>query len=252
MPYTIQSGDNLWNIWMAHGQDVSWSDFLALNNQFSNPDLIFPGQVVNLPGDSAQAPPAPPAPPTPPSVPAPAPAPAPSSVGPIPVVPGITAEQWAAMLTEQNRAAEAQELLLAEAQADARRLQEAQLSANPADFVAYELYKRELLEQGFTPEGTVRSDLDIQDIFSLALGLNEGDSIGAGRFGVDLPTTQSVSRSELQDFSDTDIGILSSFLRGGVGTGEGEFQGISPADYFKELEEGLVPTLPQQRTQFRF
>ena len=156
------------------------------------------------------------------------------------------------MLTEQNRAAEASEALLAEAQADARRVQEAQLAANPADFVAYELYKRGLVEQGFTPEGAIRSDVDIQNLFSTALDLNEGTSAGAGRFGVDIPSTQSISRSELQGLSKTAIDTLSSFLRGGVDTGEGEFQGINPADFFTELEEGLVPVLPGQRTQFVF
>jgi hypothetical protein len=152
--------------------------------------------------------------------------------------------------------------LRGEAQADARRLQEAQLGANPADFVAYELYKRSLQEQGFTPQGTVRTDPEIQDLFSLALGLNAGESAGVGQFGVDIPTTGSISRSELQAFSPTDIGLLQSFLRGGVKTGEGfldklpwsddRFQGINPEDFFTELEEGLIPTLPAQRTQFRF
>ncbi len=173
------------------------------------------------------------------------------SPGPVPVAPGITAKQWAAMLTEQVRAAKAQELLLSQSQADARSLQEAQLGANPADFVAYELYKRSLQEQGFTPESAARSDLEIQDIFSLALGLESGENLGLGQFGVELPTTGSISRSELQGFNPTDIGILSSFLRGGVET-DGGFQGINPEDFFTELEEGLVPVLPQQRTQFKF
>ena len=171
--------------------------------------------------------------------------------GPVPVAPGITAKQWAAMLTEQVRAAKAQELMTRQAQADARRMQEAQLGANPADFVAYELYKRSLEEQGYTPQGAIRSDVDIQDIFSLALGLDEGLSAGTGQFGVDIPTTGSISRSELQGFNPTDIGILSSFLRGGVET-DGGFQGINPEDFFTELEEGLIPTLTPQRTQFRF
>ncbi|KKN29517.1 hypothetical protein LCGC14_0843290 [marine sediment metagenome] len=174
------------------------------------------------------------------------------SPGPVPVAPGITAKQWAAMLTEQVRAAKAQELLLSQSQADARSLQEAQLGANPADFVAYELYKRSLQEQGFATESAARSDLEIQDIFSLALGLESGENLGLGQFGVELPTTGSISRSELQGFNPTDIGILSSFLRGGVETGEDEFQGINPEDFFTELEEGLIPVLPQQRTQFKF
>jgi len=174
------------------------------------------------------------------------------SPGPVPVAPGITAKQWAAMLTEQVRAAKAQELLTRQAQADVRRGIEAQYAANPADFVAYELYKRSLQEQGFEPQGDVRTDPEIQNIFSLALGLEGGGSLGAGQFGVELPTTQSISRSEFQTFNPSDIGILQSFLRGGVETDGGQFQGINPEDYFTELEEGLVPVLPDQRTQFRF
>lgn len=176
-----------------------------------------------------------------------------SAVGPVPVQPGLSAEQFAdtlalgeATLAEQIRAALAGE-------ATSRRLEESQLAANPADFVAYELYKRFVKEQGFDPQSDPRSNAEIQDIFELALGLNEGTSIGTGRFGVDLPTTGSISRSELGGFSDSDIGILSSFLRGGVETGGGgEFQGINPADFFKELGEGLVPVIQGQRTQYRF
>ncbi len=200
-----------------------------------------------------------PAPPPPAPTPSPAPTPAiPQELSDlieslsVPVQPGITAEQFAdqlalgeATLAEQIRAAMA-------AEATSRRLEESQLAANPADFVAYELYKRSLVEQGFTPEGEVRSDTDIQDLFNTALSLNEGGSAGTGQFGVNIPSTQSISRSELQGLSRTAIDTLSSFLRGGVDTGEGDFQGINPADYFTELEEGLVPVLPGQRTQFVF
>lgn len=243
MPYTIQSGDNLWNIWMAQGQAVSWSEFLALNSQFSDPSLIFPGQIVNLPGDAAAAATAP-APTT-----APAAAP-PSAVGPVPVDPGLAAQQWEAALALQAEIQRAQIELQEQQAADARRLTEAQLAANPADFVAYELYKRSLIEQGFTPESEAMSDEEIQDMFAAALQLNEGTSAGTGQFGVSVPSTQSVSRSELLGFSGTDVDILSSFLRGGIDIGEGELAGVSPQDYFKELEEGLVPVLPGQRTQF--
>ena len=223
------------------------------------------------------------------AAPRPAPKPAPKaapkpvapSPGPVPVAPGLSAQQWEAMLALQKQMADDARAQWEEVQADARRLQEAQLGANPADFVAYELYKRSLREQGFTPQGAIRSDVDIQDIFSLALGLDGGGStggalpegfaqipenvaggitslisdpnvLGRGQFGVDIPTTGSISRSELRGFNPTDIGILSSFLRGGVETDGGQFQGINPEDFFTELEEGLIPTLTPQRTQFRF
>ena len=180
----------------------------------------------------------------------------------VPVQPGLTAEQFAdelalgeRTLAEQIRAAQVLEAQQKQRDADARRLQEAQLAANPADFVAYELYKRSLETQGFQPEGAVRSDVEIQDLFNTALDIDRGpgDSVGVSRFGVHIPTTQSISRSELQGLSKTAIDTLSSFLRGGVANAEGsQFQGINPADYFTELEEGLVPVLPGQRTQFVF
>jgi len=137
--------------------------------------------------------------------------------------------------------------------ADTRRLTEAQLAANPADFVAFELYKRSLQEQGFETQSDPRSDVEIQDIFSLALDLEGlgGESLGVGRFGVDLPSTGSISRSQLGGFNATDLGILSSFLKGGVEVGDDTFQGINPEDFFNELSEGLIPVLQPQRTQFR-
>ncbi len=171
--------------------------------------------------------------------------------GPVPVDPGLAAQQWEALMALQKQIADDNARLLEEAQADARRLQEAQLSANPADFVAYQLYRRSLEEQGYTPISASESDEEIQELFGVALELNEGISAGTGQFGVDIPSTGSISRSELQAFSPTDIGILSSFLRGGVDTGEGDFQGINPEDFFVELEEGLIPVLPDQRTQYR-
>ncbi|KKN06630.1 hypothetical protein LCGC14_1075290 [marine sediment metagenome] len=194
--------------------------------------------------------------------PAPRPPPSPPASLAVPVQPGLQAEQFAdrlaleKLIADQLAQLERSRIALQEQRdADARRLTEAQLGANPADFVAFELFKRSLEEQGFTPTNAPRSDVEIQDLFSLALnleGLGDEGILGAGQFGVDLPTTQSISRSELGAFNPTDIGILSSFLRGGVETDGGEFQGINPEDFFTELEEGLVPVLPQQRTQFRF
>ena len=177
MPYTIKPGDNLWNIWLAHGQGVSWTEFKALNSQFANPSLIFSGQIVNLPGDAAAAA----APPPSPLAAAP-PAPSTPSPGPVPVLPGLSAQQWEAALALQAEIQRGQLVLQEEQAADSRRLQEAQLGANPADFVAYELYKRSLVDQGFTPEGAVRSDAEIQELVDAALGLNAGDTAGTGRF----------------------------------------------------------------------
>lgn len=71
-PYTIRSGDTLTRIAQRHGLP-SWKDiyFLPENAPFRakrpNPDKIFPGDVVLIPGTDPNAPPpAPPQPPLPP------------------------------------------------------------------------------------------------------------------------------------------------------------------------------------------
>jgi len=173
---------------------------------------------------------------------------------PVPVQPGLQHEQFLLGIGLQETIANQLAELQRAQQADARRLQEAQLGANPADFVAFELFKRSMEEQGLETSSPARSDVDIQDLFSLALDLEgvDGASIGTGQFGVDLPASSAISRSQLQGFNATDIDLLSSFLRGGVETDEGTFQGVNPGDFFTELEEGLIPVLPGQRTQFRF
>jgi spore coat assembly protein SafA len=48
--YTVQRGDCLWNIARANG--VSLEALEAANPQIANPDLIFPGQQINIPGGS--------------------------------------------------------------------------------------------------------------------------------------------------------------------------------------------------------
>ena len=49
----IKPGDNLWNIARdVYGSGIEYTVlFLANNNQIINPDLIYPGQVLMLPGN---------------------------------------------------------------------------------------------------------------------------------------------------------------------------------------------------------
>jgi len=49
--HTVVRGDTLWDIAIANG--IRPSSLIAANTQFSNPDLIFPGQKVHLPGTGA-------------------------------------------------------------------------------------------------------------------------------------------------------------------------------------------------------
>lgn len=46
--YRVKSGDTLWDIAQRNGIDLK--DLIAANPQIKNPDLIFPGQMINMPG----------------------------------------------------------------------------------------------------------------------------------------------------------------------------------------------------------
>ncbi|ESU33979.1 hypothetical protein G3A_03470 [Bacillus sp. 17376] len=45
--HTVRPGDTLWNISVRY--QVGLSEIIAANHQFKNPNLIYPGQRVNLP-----------------------------------------------------------------------------------------------------------------------------------------------------------------------------------------------------------
>lgn len=45
--HTVVSGDSLWKI--AVNYQIGVSELIAANPQIANPDLIYPGQVINLP-----------------------------------------------------------------------------------------------------------------------------------------------------------------------------------------------------------
>lgn len=51
MQYTVKSGDSLSKIALAFGQPTSaWRALYEANQaQISNPDLIYPGQILNIP-----------------------------------------------------------------------------------------------------------------------------------------------------------------------------------------------------------
>lgn len=133
---------------------------------------------------------------------------------------------------------------------------ETQLSANPADYVAYELYKRKLQGEGYTPQtGAARSNADIRGMFESIVGppttpeaIRYADT---GQFGVPIPKTQEISNKQFQTFDPTDLAILSSFLKGGVQTG-GKQVSINPEDYFKRLQEGFVPSINTGATKYSY
>ena len=143
------------------------------------------------------------------------------------------------MLIEMERI-RVQEEAAAEQAAQLRRTTELQYATSPIDYVAYEMYKRELEEGGWEPMGDVQSDEDIQAMMAQLVG---GVGSLVGEFGVELPTAGQWSRSQFQDVAQSERDILSSFLRAGVETPGGADVTIDPGDYFRRMAEGFVPTL---------
>lgn len=80
----VAPGDTLWGISAAH--DVALSSVEAANPQIANPDLIYAGQKVTIPGGESRA------------APVPAPSPSPASVAS--VTTGIPA--WAACIVSRE------------------------------------------------------------------------------------------------------------------------------------------------------
>ena len=53
--YTVQAGDTLSSIARRElGNALAWPDIWGLNPQIGNPELIFPGQVLELPPHRAE------------------------------------------------------------------------------------------------------------------------------------------------------------------------------------------------------
>lgn len=66
---------------------------------------------------------------------------------------------------------------------------------------------------------------------------------GTGVFGAQIESPGAISRSEGLALTDQELGILSSFLRGGIDMGNGRRTSIDPSDYFQQAERGWIPTV---------
>ena len=69
--YTVQSGDTLSDIASQYG--ITWQELYSLNPQITNPNLIQPNQIINIPGEQKATP-------TPAQIPTPTPTPTPAPV----------------------------------------------------------------------------------------------------------------------------------------------------------------------------
>jgi hypothetical protein len=167
------------------------------------------------------------------------------------------------------------------AEVRAERLLQAQLAANPADFVAYEFYKRglgapqdmalaeqmgaqgeggpqNLLGEDYPDAPPAYSDETLQQVLSSVQGgqnaLYNPALGGTGAFGAQINSPNELSRKQGMSLSNDEMGILSSFLRAGVETSPGGARvAISPDEYFRQAENSWVPTMSGaggQRTNY--
>lgn len=156
----------------------------------------------------------------------------------------------------------------------AERELSARLAANPADFVAYEFFKRasgtpqawsaaqnfaaaEGQGEGITPQTLLGEDYpeappayDDETLQQVASGIFNQDTgaynprlSGIGVFGANIPGPQTISRAEGLQLTDAEMGILSSFLRAGVDVGGGKRVALDPGEYFQQVEQSWIPTL---------
>lgn len=165
-----------------------------------------------------------------------------------------------------------------------RELQ-AQLAANPNDFVAYEFYKRMLgtpkpweqaqqVAQGQSnlqggpgtvaegqgnllgePYAAAPPAYDDETLSTVASSLFNPQGAGGGGgynpnltgtgvFGSTIEAPNSLSRAEFGSLSDAELGILNSFLRGGIEI-DGRRVSVNPEDYFQQVEKSWIPTFKQ-------
>jgi hypothetical protein len=158
-----------------------------------------------------------------------------------------------------------------------RELQ-AQLAANPNDFVAYEFYKRALGQspttfssggggggggmggggggagsQGFG--GTqypsappAYSDESLQTVASNLFANRTSPNSwnpnlsGEGVFGAEIAPPNTIGRASWGEMSDSERQIIGSFLKAGINMG-GRRVALDPADYFKQMSRSWIPTL---------
>lgn len=163
-----------------------------------------------------------------------------------------------------------------------RELQ-AQLAANPQDFVAYEFYKRMLgdptawntaqqfaggemgtssagngpvtasgedtIEGGGYPEAPpAYSDESLSTLGSSLFFGNQNQPYnqnlgGTGVFGTPIASPNQLSRAQVAGLSPSELGIMQSFLRGGIDMGGGKRTSIDPEDYFNQSMKSWIPTL---------
>lgn len=168
------------------------------------------------------------------------------------------------------------------------RALQAQLAANPADTVEYEFYKRGLgrpeaynLTQQFlggqqAPQGVAVAGQNVpenllgqpyleappaysdQSLQTLAASVMspDGKSLynpnlrGTGAFGAEIAAPNEMSRAEFLGLDPTQLGVLQSFLKGGIEIAPGKRVAVNPADWFQQAEASFIPTVETARTRY--
>lgn len=165
------------------------------------------------------------------------------------------------------------------------RLLHAELASNPADTVLYEFFKRglgtpEALQGGgvggtgagaiadtlggflnggptlsgvdYTPPPPAYSDEALQQLADTVFGGAGGGAgynpnlSGIGAFGAEIKAPNQISRNQFLGMDPSQLGILASFLKGGIQTVPGDDASrvaINPEDYLTQLINSFIPTI---------
>lgn len=75
---------------------------------------------------------------------------------------------------------------------------------------------------------------------------------GAGIFGSDIPSPNEFSRAQGGSMTDSELGILQSFLKAGVDMGNGKRVSIDPGEWLSQAEKSWIPTMSSIGQQVKY
>ena len=181
---------------------------------------------------------------------------------------------------QSNEISQAQLEISKAAEMRQERALQANLAANPQDWVAYEFYKR-ALPKSSAGGGTAAapgegpgalsmlgggeyeaapgptSDEDIQTIASTLFN-PKGNTLynpnikGEGAFGANIEAPNTISRAEAKGLSAGEMAMIKGLLSAGVKVGDRRIS-IDPDDFFKQVGDSWIPTWNeiQQSTTYK-
>lgn len=114
-----------------------------------------------------------------------------------------------------------------------------------------------LLGQPYEAAPPAYDDATLQNVIAGIQGGNGAEwnpnLAGTGAFGAHIQAPNALSRMEALSMSDTDMGILTSFLRAGIQVpGSAQRVALDPQEYFRQSQNSWIPTLASAAAPTRY